>query len=189
MRSGGNEPQRVNNWVLGFTGLTSLGLDGDEFFLSLKSFPFPEEANSKKMIRWFNESRAYAGSVEDFGSQNLVIRDYIDKNTLEKLYRWRRLVWNPENLTVGFAANYKTDGILYLCRSNAIDLPGSYVRKMYLQGCWPVKVSGNEHDMDSDGDQQLITIEISIDRAYPSPNEGISADPSAFAGAPLTSEL
>lgn len=185
LKSGGYEPQRTNNWILSFTGLSSLGLDQDEFYLSLKSFPFPEEANARKIVRWFNESRSYAGSVEDFENQNLVIRDYIDKDTLKKIYDWRRLVWNPKNLTIGFARNYKCDGVLYLCRSNAIAIP-DLSRKMYLQGCWPRRVSASELDMDAEGDQMLVTVEIVIDRAYPSKDEGTSSDAESMKGSPLT---
>ena len=188
LKAGGYEPQRTNNWILSFTGLSSLGLDNDEFYLSLKSFPFPEEANAKKAVRWFNESRFYAGSVEDFENQNLVIRDYIDKNTLKNIYDWRRLVWNPTNLTVGFARNYKANGLLYLCRSNMIDVPGTK-RTMFLQGCWPRRVSASELDMDSDGDQVLVTIEIVIDRAYPSSDAGGDSNTEAMAGAPLNNVL
>jgi hypothetical protein len=163
------EPQRINNWVLAFRGLDLIGLAQDEFFLTLKSFPFPQEGNAKKVIRWWNESRFYAGSVEDFGSQSLVVRDYIDAQTAQLLTTWRRKVWNPTNLTVGLARDYKVDGMLYLARPNVVELGGDGMqnaRSIYLQGCWPVNFTMGEFDMDNDGDNVMITVEISIDRAY-----------------------
>jgi len=169
---GGYEPQRKNNWILQILGLNTLipqSLPADEFYLSLKSFPFPPESNSVKHIRWWNESRAYAGSVEDFGTQQLTVRDYLDRNTAYAFQAWRRLVWDPNFGSIGFASTYKTDGILYLCPPNVHSVSGDGIqnsRKVFLQGMWPSKFDMGEFDMDNDGDQVEINIELTIDRAF-----------------------
>jgi hypothetical protein len=165
------EPQRVNNWLLSFANVANR----QELYLSLKSFPFPAEGNAKKVVRWMNESRFYAGSVNDFGSCPLVIRDYIDKNAVRTMLEWRRMVWDPETLTVGIAANYKCSGTLSLLRPNDVDGDGTGpVRTVYLQGCWPTSFDAGSYDMDSDGEQALVTIEFSVDRAYAGGDDGVS---------------
>lgn len=167
------EPQRQNNWLVQILpGAEGPAFQSDEIYIALKSFPFPQEANYRKTIRWFNESRHYAGSVEDFGSLTLQLRDYLDKPIAQKLQEWRRLVWNPEEATVGFASNYKRNGILSLTPPsyNRGDLNSPNVldnaRQVRLTGMWPINFSMSDMDMDDDGSQVLISCDISIDVAY-----------------------
>lgn len=177
--SAGFEPQRKNNWIVAFS-VPGLNLATEDIFLALKSFPFPIEKTTRKTIRWFNESRHYAGSVADFGEQSLVVRDYIDRDTALLLYSWRRLVWNPLTGNVGLAKNYKGSGMLYLAPpgNSNLDLTGDDLtsdevsRKMFLQGCFPTEFDMGDFDMDNEGDQVEIKVAISIDRAYAAGADG-----------------
>jgi hypothetical protein len=171
---GGFEPQRKNNWILQINSSAVTGFTSNDFYLALKSFPFPKEENPTKRIRWFNESRTYAGSLGDFSDISLQLHDYLDANTAMIIYNWRRLVWDPANSTVGLAANYKMNGMLYLAPPNAASIPdiiGSS-RTWYLQGIWPTYVDFGELDLTSEADEVLITCQLAIDRAYPGDPDG-----------------
>lgn len=181
---GGWEPQRQNNWILTFR-VGALGLDSSQFYIALKSFPYPKEANEVKRIRWFNESRAYAGSVSDFGPLTLQVRDYLDQNVAQRLVAWRRLVWNPNSGNIGLARNYKASGALYLAPPGngpmnysagaGLNGGGASNRVIYLQGAWPSTFDMGALDMDNTGDQVLISCDISIDRAFPGDASGLAS--------------
>jgi hypothetical protein len=168
-QAGGFEPQRTNNWLVQISGGNNIGLASPDFYLALKSFPFPVEQNPVKRIRWNNESRTYAGSLGDFADLSMQVHDYLDRDTAMILYQWRRKIWNPENLTIGLARNYKLAGMLYLCPPNAISLDDmqNKARTWYLQGIWPISIDMGTFDMDGDGENVMINCSLAIDRAYP----------------------
>jgi hypothetical protein len=179
LAQGGFEPQRTNNWLVQINGSTLPGLSAADFYLSLKTFPFPVESNPVQRIRWYNESRTYAGSLADFGDLNMQVHDYLDRQTAQILYNWRRLIWNPANLTIGLAAHYKMTGMLYLAPPNAAsvaEIMGT-ARTWYLQGIWPSNLDMGSFDMDGMGDNVLISCTLAVDRAYPGDSDG-SSDPS-----------
>lgn len=175
----GWEPQRSNNFIVTFN-VPGLDLDKADFYVALKSFPYPKEANVRKTIRWFNESRHYAGSVADFESKDLQIRDYLDQTAAQRLMEWRRLVWEPSTANVGFARNYKGSGVLYLLPpgNGNMDLDitknlwASGARVIYLQGCFPLSFDMGTFDMEQEGDQVMVNCDISVDRAYPGDADG-----------------
>lgn len=166
---GNFEPQRTNNWLLQINGSAVPGLSQSDFYLALKSFPFPIEENPVQRIRWFNESRTYAGSVQDFNDLTMQIHDYLDRQTAQILYNWRRLIWNPQNLTIGLAANYKMSGMLYLAPPNSASIADvvSQSRTWYLQGIWPTNIDMGTFDMDGNGENVMISCKLAVDRAYP----------------------
>jgi len=161
---GGFEPQRKCNWAIDF----AIG-DGNAeqiLSLSLKASPFPKESNVKKSIKYFNETRHYAGSVTPFDALNVRYHDYVDRATLAALYAWRRQCWDPNSGAIGLAAQYKKRGTLYFYPPNAID-GTTGARTWKLIGAWPVSLFTDELDMDNDGDPVEISCEVSIDRAIP----------------------
>jgi hypothetical protein len=173
---GGFEPQRTNNWLVQINGSTLPGLSASDFYLALKTFPFPVESNPVQRIRWYNESRTYAGSLADFGDLNMQVHDYLDRATAQILYNWRRLIWNPGNLTIGLAAGYKMTGMLYLGPPNAVSVADimAYSRTWYLQGIWPTNLDMGAFDMDGMGENVLISCTLAVDRAYPGQADGTS---------------
>jgi hypothetical protein len=183
---GGFEPQRTNNWIVQINGGDNIGLASSDFYLSLKSFPFPVEQNPVKRIRWYNESRTYAGSLGDFADLSMQIHDYLDRNTAEIIYEWRRKIWNPANLTIGLARNYKLTGMLYLAPPNAISLNDiiAKARTWYLQGIWPISLDMGTFDMDGDGENVMINCSLAVDRAYPGGADGTS-DPTKAGPQPI----
>ena len=162
------EPQRKNNWCIEFT----LG-DGNAeeiLSLSLKGSPFPKQSNAKKQIKYFNETRHYAGAVDAFEALSVKFHDYVDRAVFASLYAWRKQVWNPDSGAIGLASTYKKYGRLYLYPPNvtrSVAASGSSARTWKLFGCWPVSVTADDLDMESDGENVEITCEVSIDRALP----------------------
>jgi hypothetical protein len=171
---GGFEPQRRCNWLVQINGSGSIGLANSDFYLALKQFPFPQEVNDAKWIRWYNESRAYAGSLANFNALAMVVHDYLDRQTAQILYNWRRQVWNPNNLTIGLARNYKLTGMLYIAPPNAISISDIIARSrsIYLQGVWPTTLNLGQFDMDDEGTNVEIECTLSCDRAYPADSDG-----------------
>jgi len=171
-QAGAFEPQRKNNWAIEFT----LGNGEQEkiMSLSLKGSPFPKESNVKKSIKYFNETRHYAGAVTPFESLSVKYHDYVDRQILAALYAWRREVWDPNTGAIGLAAQYKKRGRLYFYPPNVVNGGDSRARTWVLIGCWPVSVTTDELDMESDGDNVEITLEVSIDRALPDFGAGSS---------------
>jgi hypothetical protein len=172
---GGFEPQRTNNWLVQINGGPP-GMQSDDILLSLKSFPFPVEQNPVKRIRWYNESRTYAGSLGDFADLSMQIHDYIDKATAYSIYLWRRKIWNPHNLTIGLAQMYKCSGVLFLAPPNAMSISDVIAksRTWYLQGIWPISLDMGTFDMDGDGENVMLNCTLAVDRAYPGDSDGNS---------------
>lgn len=177
LAQGGYEPQRKNNFLVQLNG-GAIGLASAEIYLALQGFPFPVETNHPKRIRWFNESRTYAGSLADFNDLNMTVHDYLDRKTAQLLYEWRRLIWNPQNLSIGLARNYKMSGTLYLSPPNAVSINDVIAksRMWYLQGVWPTNLDMGSFDMESDGENVMISCTLACDRAYPADSDG-NSDP------------
>jgi len=166
---GGFEPQRVNQWLVQITDLFGLNLAGSEMYLALREVNMPVEKNAIKRVRWFDESRTYAGSVTDFPDIELKFVDYLDQTTAQQLYKWRRLVWNPVNSDIGLAKFYKCNGILYLAPPNVTSIADvlQYGRSWWLQGIWPSDLNMGQLNMENDGDPVIISCTLACDRAYP----------------------
>jgi hypothetical protein len=164
-QGGGFEPQRKNNWAIEF--IIGNGQSEQVMTLSLKGSLFPKESNVKKSIKYFNETRHYAGSVTPFEALSVKYHDYVDRQILSALYEWRRMVWDPSTGAIGLASEYKKPGRLYFYPPNVVDGGSGAARTWRLIGCWPVSVTTDDLDMESDGDNIEITLEVSIDRALP----------------------
>lgn len=175
LAAGGSwEPQRQNNWLVQFSGGNAIGLQRPEFYLALKSFPYPAESNAVKSISWWNEKRKFAGSLGDFADLSLQLVDYLDKTTAQIMIEWRRLVWQPGNASLGQARNYKLNGVLYLAPVNVATIgdASQFSRKIFLQGVWPSHFNMGLLSMDNDGDPVTIDCTLTYDRAYPGSPDG-----------------
>lgn len=168
------EPQRVNNWTLVINSISLPQLSSNEIYLALKSFPFPTVQFSRKAIRWGNESRFYAGALSDVSEQTVTFRDYIDVPTAQLIEQWCGLVWNPAHASMGLARNYKMNGVLHLWPVNSDTLSDALQvsRTWYVQGIMPLSFNMGTMDMDSDGENVMIEVSLSIDRAYPGDAQG-----------------
>lgn len=149
---GAFEPQRKNN----FTVVLPVG--GRVIQQSLHSFPLPKESNEVITIPFGNEKRKVAGPA-NFGAMALVLKDFVDKQTLKSLVEWRREVYKPNEGTIGYAKTYKKTGEVWM-----LGPEGSPVRKWKIYGVWPSDLNPGEATMES-GAQNMITVTLEVDKA------------------------
>ena len=169
-QAGGFEPQRKNNFAVDIVGLQ----DMETLVLAIKEADIPAIDVIKKGIKYFNQTVHYAGSVTPFENQTLKFHDYLDRNVLDALVNWYKQVWDPATGGIGFAARYKKEGSIFLLPPG---MPGNtpgvveataYRQRLWkLQGVWPTKLKYDPLDHDSDGENTLITLELSVDVAVP----------------------
>jgi len=164
------EPQRRSNFAL------SLFFDGAEpLTLAVKDVDLPPTAFVQKGIKMFNETMHYAGAVQPFTDLTVNFHDYIDKPILQKLSQWARSVWNPNTGAIGWAKDYKRSGILYMLPPGisgtvpgAVDTTDATAERQWkLEGIWVKSFKPDQFDNDNDGDNTLLNVTFSVDRAYP----------------------
>jgi len=169
------EPQRVNNFVLevGVPGQNpNYQIDrGQEqvIALSVISFPMPEERTTRIELHHGNEVRYVAGRTE-FSEETLECVDYIDQETADVIYNWRRAVYNPgagshtaSGLSiprggVGLAYQYKSEGAIWWVSPN-----GAANKIWNLHGIWPMTVRYGSGNM-ANSDKNTIEVTFSVDR-------------------------
>ncbi len=170
-QGGGFEPQRASNFALIIPGL-----ENDEtLVLSLKTADIPGMSLVKQGIKYFNTTSNYAGALSQFENLTLGYHDYIDRDVLGILSRWYRKVYCPKTGSIGWARDYKRNGSLFLLPPGmpASDCPGvveseEFADRTYrIKGAFPLVLKYPELDHDSEGENTIIQLEISVDMAYP----------------------
>lgn len=127
--------------------------------LLVKSFPLPKETTEVNTIDHFNQQIKLAGKTT-FDGGELVIHDAIDKDVEIMFRSWRNKVYNASKGTVGYASDYKVNGLVTEYKPN-----GDGGRKWKLIGCWPSTVNYGELDYETGGYKD-ITATIVYDWAY-----------------------
>lgn len=127
--------------------------------LLVKSFPLPKETTDVNTIDHFNQQIKLAGKTT-FDGGELVIHDAIDKDVEIMFRAWRNKVYNASKGTVGYASDYKVNGLVTEFKPN-----GDGGRKWKLIGCWPSTVNYGELDYETGGYKD-ITATIVYDWAY-----------------------
>lgn len=167
-QSGAWEPQRTNNFAVVISGLQ----DVEKLVLSTKSIGLPGPGITKQSIRYFNEATHYAGGVEPVEDATISFRDYVDIDVIPILSAWFKLVWDPENGSIGWAKDYKKSGEVFLLPPS---LPGgggvpatAFRNRVWaLTGVFPIKFKYAQLDHDGTGENALIEMTLSVDRALP----------------------
>lgn len=147
--------QRKNHFEVQFD---SDFIDSELRFM-LVSFPLPKETTEASDISYFNQTIKVAGKTT-FDNTTMVLRDAIEYDTEQKFLNWRKKVYDPENGTMGLAADYKCDATVYEYTPNK----ESY-RTWRIIGCWPSSIDYGEMTYDDGGEKQL-TVGITYDYAY-----------------------
>jgi hypothetical protein len=155
--AGGYEPQRTNNYTISLTP-KGVGADRGVLRLSVRAFPLPKEETGIIEIEYGNEIRKVAGRTT-FADLSVTFHDYVDQNVLHQLVQWRRVVYNPNDGTVGLARDYKTNGTVIMFAPN-----GLLERKWDIKGVWPSKLDPGDLTYEN-AEKKLITMELVIDRA------------------------
>jgi len=171
-QGGGFEPQRKSNFALVISGLD----ETDKLVLVTKSVKIPGLQMAQGSVKHFNETMRYAGSVSPFASGSISFRDFIDVDTIKILSKWYKQVICLRTGAIGWARDYKKQADLYLLPPGmpASQCAGEVFAQSFqgrawkLQGVWPMNLEYDELDHDDEGTSPAgITLEISVDRAYP----------------------
>lgn len=131
----------------------------DDLTLLVKSFPLPKESTDVVTIDHFNQQIKLAGKTT-FSGGELTIHDAIEKDVEMMFRKWRNMVYNAAKGTVGYAADYKIDGIVTEYSPN-----GEKQREWKLVGCWPSDVNYGDLDYETGG-YKSITATITYDWAF-----------------------
>jgi len=172
MQQGGSfEPQRASNFAL---IIPDVG-DNETLVLSLKSAAIPALQVVKKGIKFFNTVSNYAGSLSQLENLSLEYHDYIDRDVLKIIARWYAKVYCPKTGAIGWTKDYKRNGSLFLLPPGmpSSDCPGAVDSQEYndrtyvLKGVFPITLKYPQLDHDSEGENTLISLDLSVDLAYP----------------------
>jgi len=126
--SGGKfEPQRSGHFELEFDGFPG----GDTLKLMVKSAFTPSESNEVMSMPYMNTFSKYPGMVT-IEEGEIVIRDFVDQDSFDKVIQWRKSVYDPETGAIKSNDQYKKNGYLLLVSSD-----GSIERKFKLINAWP----------------------------------------------------
>lgn len=150
------EVQRTNNFRIVFdstidpSGMIELACD---------STGLPTISNDPIELAHGNSKVKVAGqaNVDDI---SVTVKDFIEPDIEQILWKWRLKVYNPENGKVGWAKNYKKDAVIVQYGPN-----GEVLRKWQLKGVWPTSLDLGEMSYDG-GDKKSITMNLSVDNAY-----------------------
>lgn len=140
----------------------------EQMTLLVKSFPLPKETTEVNTLDHFNQQIKLAGKTT-FDGGELVIHDAIEKDVEILFRKWRNRVYNASKGTVGYAADYKINGIISEYSPN-----GETARQWELVGCWPSTVNYGELDYETGGYKD-ITATIVYDWAYRKDDEDAAA--------------
>jgi len=186
------EPQRQHNWDFSIASNLYGSEEHDIISLSLATGFLPRVSNEEVAIPYGNEYVFVAGkAVHEAGT--LVLRDWVDRQTVALLYQWRLQVYDPRTGAIGLARNYKKTAALDLTGPNVAegtgtgaiqDVLGEFVpqnlgggglrnvlpslRSWELVGCWPISFNpaANGLDMGSSG-QVMVEMVVRYDKAVP----------------------
>lgn len=160
------EPQRANNGMLLINGLAGiLGADAPvALSLSLASFTLPKEQTNQLMIPYLNEQRKFAGRTmfEDISAS---FYDYLDRQTVSLIRRWRQRVYNPQTGKHGLKSQYACSGTITMFAPNGEESGGIQNVEYTVEGIWPSSVDPGNIDFGSD-DMIRIGMLLSIDKCY-----------------------
>lgn len=150
------EVQRTNNFEVIFPG----DIFGEEFTLLAESFRTPDVSVGNITLDYGNNNVKVAGKAETTDA-DLVIKDAILINAEKMIFNWFNRVYNAKTDKIGWVEDYKRT--LFV---NQYGPDGTVMCQWKCIGCWPTKVSSTEYNQ-SQSDKRMITINVSIDKAFP----------------------
>lgn len=148
------EVQRTNNFEVIFEGLS------EDITLSVASQNLPNISNETVELPYGNSKVKVAGQGS-FDDVSLVVNDYIEADIEAQLWAWRKKVFDPVTMKVGWASEYKRNGRLIQFGPD-----GTVSRTWRLIGCFPTGFEVSDFSYDG-SDKKQVTLPISVDQAYP----------------------
>lgn len=147
------EPMRNNNFEVTIPSLEN----GDNVTLSVASYSAPQINVSTIQVSYANSKVKFAG-LPEFPDSTIVLNDYISMDTQDTIMAWHDIVYNPLTDEIGYAKDYKKDGIL-----TEYTAKGDFVRQWILQGCWPSQISLGDFNQEG-GSVRQITMTLTYDK-------------------------
>lgn len=147
------EPMRNNNFEVTIPSLAN----GDNFTLSVASYSAPQINVSTINVPYANSKVKFAG-LPEFPDSTIVLNDYISMDTQDTIMAWHDMVYDPLTDEIGYAKDYKKDGIL-----TEYTAKGDFVRQWILQGCWPSQISLGDFNQEG-GSVRQITVTLTYDK-------------------------
>lgn len=148
------EPQRRGHFEVQFEGFP-----GGEFLtLAVQSMFLPGEESEVIELPYMNEKMRYAGGTT-FNGGELVIRDFVDKDTYKLVMEWRKQVYDPQTGNVNWTGNYKKDGYVIMTAPD-----GSVQRKWRILNAWVSSVGVGSLEQGT-YDVNTISCTITFDKA------------------------
>lgn len=147
------EPMRNNNFEVTIPSLE----DGDNVTLSVASYSAPQINVSTIQVAYANSKVKFAG-LPEFPDSTIVLNDYISMDTQDTIMAWHDKVYDPLTDEIGYAKDYKKDGIL-----TEYTAKGDFVRQWILQGCWPSQISLGDFNQEG-GSVRQITVTLTYDK-------------------------
>lgn len=147
------EPMRNNNFEVTIPSL----VNGDNLTLSVASYSAPQVNIGIITVPYGNSKVKFAG-LPEFPDTTIVLNDFISMDTQDTIMNWHSIVFDLETDEVGYAKDYKKDGILTEYTAN-----GDFVRQWILQGCWPSQVSLGDFNQEG-GSVRQITLTLTYDK-------------------------
>lgn len=147
------EPMRNNNFEVTIPSLQN----GDNVTLSVASYSAPQINVSTIQVSYANSKVKFAG-LPEFPDSTIVLNDYISMDTQDTIMAWHDIVYDPLTDEIGYAKDYKKDGIL-----TEYTAKGDFVRQWILQGCWPSQISLGDFNQEG-GAVRQITVTLTYDK-------------------------
>lgn len=165
--NGAYEVQRQNNALLYIVGLNTIqqvagaGSGGaeDVLTLALNGFSLPKRTMGIVEVPYLNEKRKFPG-VPTYDDLTVTYNDMVDRPVASVLWRWNKLVHDPETGRTGMASTLKKSGWMSLLSPD-----GQIERQYELVGIWPSGFDPGDIDMGSE-DVLRISVTLTIDKFF-----------------------
>lgn len=151
------ETKKKNRFFLIFP----LDVGGASLQASVFSSSRPKWKVSEQPMHHLNTPWYLAGKPE-WEPWTCAFYDFVEDNTLKEMFKWYKLVYNPDTTKMSVPSIYKKDVIIQMLGPG---LEGDIVEQYTLFGAWPTDVEGGDLDMSSSGETMNVTATFRYDYA------------------------
>lgn len=109
------------------------------------------------VIPHLNQDVKVAGRPQ-LGEMSVTLLNSYEMQAIRVIEAWHRLIYKPSTEELNFAANYKTNGTLFVYKPN-FDI----FKRYDIKGCWPSSVGDKDYDW-SANESVLRTIVFQVDK-------------------------
>jgi len=147
------EVQRTNHFEVQL-----IDVGGTDLTLAVTSSSLPTITVDQIELSYGNSNVKVAGQVS-YDDIDVEVKDFIEPDIQDIIEEWRKEVYDQETGDLGWAADYKREGILYIYSPS-----GDVKRTWKLKGVWPTSVNFGDLDYDG-GDALQVSVTLSVDMA------------------------